>query len=200
MSTFDPAQALRIDLARGQLALSGLDSGSASRMLVPLDSMIDLLSSCEPEAITAFGAAIGTDIGRRIQTRLGSAIGQASLELYLEHLGGEVALMGLGNLSLERWGYAVVLVLQGLKDATALELLVSSLLEAALQRSLSRDVSVVSFGRPPSADSEPALKFALLGSHAKDEVEQALASGKSYGDVLTHLHQMTETAIVRGES
>lgn len=200
MSTFDPAQALRIDLERGQLSLAGMDSGSARRVLVPLESMSELLASCEPEAVTAFGAALGTDIGRRVQSRLGSAIDQASLELYLEHLGGEVALMGLGNLSLERWGYALVLVLGGVNESPALERLVQALLEAALQRSLSRDVAVVSFGRTGKGDEPAALKFAILGPHTKGDVEAALASGKSYGEVLTELHRMSQTATVRGQS
>jgi hypothetical protein len=182
MSTFDPAQALRIDLARGQLTLSG----SGDRMLVPLESLIDLLASSDHDAIAAFGASIGTDIGRRIVERLGSSIAQASVELFTEHLGGELALTGMGNLSVERWGQALVLAIEGLQDSAALELLVSALVEAAIQRSLSRDVSVVSFGRQGDV-----LKLSLLGHHAKEEVEQAMASGKSYGEVLTGLHQAT---------
>jgi hypothetical protein len=195
MSTFDPAQALRIDLARGQLSLAGSGGGSGNRLLVPLDSMIDLLSSADNDAITAFGAGIGTDMGRRVRDRLGSAVDQASVELFLEHLGGEIALAGLGSLSLERWGYALVLVLEGLKDAASLEILVAALLEAVIQRALSRDVTVVSLGR--QAD---ALKFAMLGRHAKDQVEQAMAAGKSLGDVLTQLHQSTQANATRGES
>jgi hypothetical protein len=192
MSTFDPSQALRIDLARGQLTLLG----SGDRMLVPLESLIDLLASSDHDSITAFGASIGTGIGRRIAERLGSSIDQASVELFTEHLGGELALCGLGNLSVERWGYALVLAIEGLKDSAALELLVSALIEAALQRALSRDVSVVSFGRV-----DATLKLSLLGHHAKDSVERAMTSGKSYGEVLTMLHESTQSAnSKRGES
>jgi hypothetical protein len=192
MSTFDPAQSLRIDLARGQLTLAG----SGDRLLVPMESLIDLLASSEHDAIVAFGAGIGTEVGRRVADRLGSAITQSSVELYLEHLGGELALLGLGSLSLERWGHALVLSLEGLKDSAALETVTIALLEAAIQRSLSRDVAVVSFGRQGAA-----FKMALLGHHVKDEVEGALSAGKSYGDVLSRLHQaMVATSPIRGES
>jgi hypothetical protein len=191
MSTFDPAQALRIDLARGQLTLSG----SGDRVLVPLESLIDLLASSDHAAITAFGASIGTGIGRRIAERLGSSIGQASIELFAEHLGGELALTGLGNLSVERWGHALVLSIERLTDSAALELLVSALVEAAIQRSLSRDVAVVSFGR-----HDNALKLSLLGHHVKEQVEHAIASGKTYGEVLTDLHRAPQApSSKRGE-
>jgi hypothetical protein len=196
MSTFDPAQALRIDLARGQLTLLG----SGDRMLVPLESLIDLLAASDHDAIAAFGASIGTGIGRRITDRLGASIEQASVELFTEHLGGELALCGLGSLSVERWGHAMVLAIEGLKDSAALELLVSALIEAALQRALSRDVSVVSFGR-----KDNVLRLSLLSHHAKDLVESAMTTGKSYGEVLTLLHESIQTTnstgnATRGES
>lgn len=192
MSTFDPAQALRIDLAQGKVSLAG----SGERVLVPVESLIDLLAASDEEAIRGFGASLGTDMGRRIVERLGNAVERASVELYVEHLGGELALTGLGCLSVERWGHALVVVIDGAKDSAAIETLLMALIEAVVQRSLSRDTAIVSLGR--QGDS---LKFALLGSHAKDEVEHALSTGKSYGDVLTSLHRATKAlSSNRGEA
>src|SRR5512145_1061883 len=107
-SSFDPAQALKIDLSRGQLTLAG----SSGRILVPIDGLVALLDACSEESLSAFVATLGTDMGRRIAERLGSAIEQATVELYLEHLGGELALTGLGNLTVERWGRALVLCVE----------------------------------------------------------------------------------------
>jgi hypothetical protein len=178
--TFDPAQALKIDLSRGQLTLLG----SSGRFLVPVDGLIDLLAACSPEAICAFGAGMGTDIGRRIVDRLGSAIERASVELYIEHLAGELALAGLGSLSVERWGKALVLRVEGLRDAEPLESVMISLIEAAIQRSLSRDVAVMRISK-----ERGDLRLLILGRHAQSRVEQWLTEGLSYGDVLIKLHQ-----------
>ncbi len=191
--TFDPAQALKIDLSRGQLSLMG----SSGRVLVPIDGLIDLLAASSNEVVAAFGAGMGTEIGRRIADRLGSAIERASIELYLEHLGGEIALTGLGNLSVERWGKALVLCIEGLRAAAGLESMVLSLIEAAVQRSLSRDVAVTLLSK-----GDGLLKLLVAGRHAQAQVEQWLSSGLSYGDVLTKLHQSTseQASSSRGES
>jgi hypothetical protein len=178
--TFDPAQALKIDLSRGKLTLLG----SSGRVLVPTDTLVDLLAASSAQAIKAFGAGIGTDIGRRVAERLGSAIERASVELYLEHLGGELALIGLGCLSIERWGKALVLCVDGLSDSEALKSAVLSIIEAALQRSLSRDVAVLLLSK-----GDGTVRFLVVGRHAETTVEQWLASGISCGDVLVRLHQ-----------
>jgi hypothetical protein len=192
-STFDPAQALKIDLSRGQLSLMG----SSGRVLVPTESLAELLAASTNEAISAFGAGIGTDIGRRILERLGSAIERATIELYLEHLGGELALSGLGSLSVERWGKALVLCLEGLGDSAGLESMVMSLIEAAIQRSLSRDVVVLRL-----AKTDGLLRLIVSGRHAKFQIEQWQAAGLSYGQILTNLHQnpLVEASSTRGES
>lgn len=178
--TFDPLQSLQIDLSRGQLTLQG----SSGRILVPTDGLIDLLAASSPEAISAFGAGMGTDIGRRIAERLGSAIERATVELYLEHLGGELALAGLGSLSVERWGRAMVLCVEGLPDSEPLANLVQELIGAAIQRSLSRDVAVMRLSK-----FDGTVRMLIAGSHARAQVESWLASGISYGDILTRLHQ-----------
>jgi hypothetical protein len=191
--TFDPAQALKIDLSRGRLSLLG----SSGRILVPTDTLVDLLAASSSQAITAFGAGIGTEIGRRIADRLGSAIERASVELYLEHLGGELALTGIGCLSIERWGKALVLCVEGLRDSEALESAVLAIIEAALQRSLSRDVVVLLLSK-----GDGSVRYLVVGRHAAASVEQWLDSGLSCGEVLFKLHQPfgAETGRARGES
>lgn len=191
--SFDPARALKIDLSRGQLTLQG----SSGRVLIPTEGLIELLGATSADSIAAFGAGMGADIGRRISDRLGAEIQQASVELYLEHLGGELALTGLGSLSVERWGKALVLCVEGLKLEACLERVIASLLEAALQRSLSRDAAAILLSREGGC-----LRFLVAGRHARAKVEQWLAEGVPYGDVLTKLHQATAsgTGTTRGDS
>lgn len=191
--TFDPAQSLKIDLSRGQLTLQG----SSGRILVPTDGLIDLLAASSPEVISAFGAGMGTDIGRRISERLGSAIERASVELYLEHLGGELALTGLGALSVERWGRALVLCIEGARDAAAIEALLVALIEAAIQRSLSRDVAVLRLLREAGN-----LRLLIAGKHARSQVEGWVNAGVPTSEILTRLHQLgsTESSSARGGS
>ncbi|HEY5960376.1 MAG TPA: hypothetical protein VIV60_27670 [Polyangiaceae bacterium] len=187
---FDPAQALQIDLSRGQLTLrsqtgpTATGPNAASRLLIPTEGLLDLLSTSSPDAIAALGAGIGTDMGRRVHERLGSAIERASVELYLEHLGGELALSGFGCLLVERWGHALVLCIEGQRDSEALSTLLGSMLEAAIQRSLSRDVVVIQLTK-----TEGTIRFLVAGRHAEGPVKDWLATGMSYGDVLTRLHQ-----------
>lgn len=190
---FDPAQALKIDLSRGLLTLQG----SSGRVLVPTDGLVELLTAANGDAVAAFGAGMGSEIGRRISDRLGSGIQQASVELFLEHLGGELALTGLGSLSVERWGKALVLCVEGLKVDARLERVIASLLEAALQRSLSRDVAAILLSREGAV-----LRFLVAGRHARPQIEKWLAAGIPYGDVLTKLHQasVAESGTTRGES
>jgi hypothetical protein len=190
--TFDPAQALKIDLSRGQLTLLG----ASGRILVPADGLIDLLAASTPETVAAFGAGMGTEIGRRIAERLGSAIERATVELYLEHLGGELALAGLGSLSVERWGKALVLCVEGLRDSAALVAVVLALIGAAIQRSLSRDVAVMLLTK-----GDGTVRYLVAGRHVEAQVERWLASGLEYGQVLTKLHQAygAEATGARGE-
>jgi hypothetical protein len=191
--SFDPAQALKIDLSRGQLTLQG----SSGRVLIPTEGLIELLGATSDNSVAAFGAGMGAEIGKRIADRLGAEIHQASVELFLEHLGGELALTGLGSLSVERWGKALVLCVEGLKSEACLERVIASLLEAALQRSLSRDAAAILLSREGGS-----LRFLVAGRHARPKVEQWLASGVPYGDVLTRLHQASATGsgIARGDS
>ena len=41
------------------------------------------------------------------------------MEDVLDHLGGELALLGLGSLGLERWGRALVLTVEGAPSANS---------------------------------------------------------------------------------
>ena len=103
---FDPARAVELDLRQGAIRLSD----HAPRALVPMSSLLALLHSAGLDAARAFGHRLGEAATARIASRLGSpgAIAGASAEAVVTELGAELALLGLGSLSLERWGRAAV--------------------------------------------------------------------------------------------
>ena len=178
MSTrFDPSYALEFDLGRGQIRMAN----AGERLVVPSDALLALCHGASEDAVRDFGRRLGTEAGRALLGRLGDT-GQASLEAVVEHLGGELALMGLGSLGLERWGTALVLSFTHSPLGGAGDLLLGSVLEGAAQRTFGRDVVATKLVR--DADH---VRFLITG-HAGAELALGwLASGVAWGDVLTRL-------------
>ena len=103
---FDPTHSLEFNLDRGSVKLSG----SIERVLLPADALAALVRGADVETRRDFARRLGTEAGRRVAERLD---GNASAEAVVEHLGGEVALMGMGSLGFERWGRMLVATVQG---------------------------------------------------------------------------------------
>src|SRR5512145_1547170 len=89
---FSPSQSVRFDLPRGTVSLKG----SGSRVLVPSELLAEMWASLTAEQRRDFGSRWGTELGRTVADRLGGEVERASLETVVEHLGGELALAGLG--------------------------------------------------------------------------------------------------------
>jgi len=176
-STFDPTAAVRFDLARGQIALP--DSGQ--RVLIPADALLTLCSAAEPEARQDFARRLGTEVGRRVAERLGGAE-LASAEAVVEHLGGDLALMGLGSLELERWGRALVLAFVGSPFGAAGDDLLAAALEGAIQRAFGRDVGVAKLVR-----DDARARFLVTSRAGAARVRSSLDSGRPWGEVLAEL-------------
>jgi hypothetical protein len=184
---FDPSHVLKFDLARGQVEVEG----AASRVLVPADALVELCKSAGPEALTNFGRRLGTEAGRRTADALGKGLASASLETLLEHLGGNLALMGFGSLGLERWGKALVFTVEGSPFGAAGDQLLSAVIEGALQRAAGRDAQVVLLSR-----DDKCVRLIVLSASAARSVRDWLASGTSWGEVLSRLHHSS----ARGEA
>lgn len=175
---FDPSQAVKFDLGRGVVQLDG----SADRVLVPVDALLSLCRGAGEEATRDFGRTIGNEIGRRAAGRLG-AVADASLEEVLEHVGGDMALAGIGSLGIERWGRALVMTVSDSPLGAAGDPLLAAVLEGAIQRALGRDASVV----PLARDGQWA-RLLVVGSKAATRVRGWLAEGVAWGDALARLH------------
>jgi hypothetical protein len=174
---FDPTAAVRFDLARGQIALP--DSGQ--RVLIPADALLTLCDAVEPEARKDFARRLGTEAGRRAAERL-SGSQSASAEAVVEHLGGDLALMGLGSLELERWGAALVLAVIGSPFGAAGDDLLAAALEGAIQRAFGRDVGVAKLAR-----DDGRVRFLVTSRAGATRVQSTLESGRPWGDVLSEL-------------
>ena len=174
---FDPSYALEFDFGRGQIRMAN----AGERLIVPCDALLALCDGASEDAVRDFGRRLGTEAGRALQARLGET-GQASLETVVEHLGGELALMGLGSLGLERWGQALVLSFTHSPLGNAGDLLLGSVLEGALQRAFGRDVVAAKLVR-----DNQQVRFLIAGRAGADQVNAWLSQGVTWGDALSRL-------------
>lgn len=174
---FNPSGSVSFDLVRGRVDCGG------DHVLVSADALVDLCRAAGDHAVSDFGRRVGTAAGRRIAERLGDT-SHASLEEVLEHLGGELALLGFGSLGLERWGRALVLTVDGGPFGQQLDSLIGAVLEGALQRSFGRDCHAVRLMR-----DDRQVRFLIASAAGAGKVNEWLGSGMSYGDALTRLQQ-----------
>jgi hypothetical protein len=174
---FDPSYALEFDFGRGQIRMAN----AGERVIVPCDALLALCQGASEDAVRDFGRRLGTEAGRVMNDRLGEAW-QASLETVLEHLGGELALMGLGSLGLERWGQALVLSFSHSPLGWAGDLLLASVLEGAMQRSFGRDTVAIKLMR-----DDQKVRFLMAGRSGASKAGDWLAQGVPWGDVLSRL-------------
>ena len=173
---FDPSNAVKFDLGRGHVALDG-----APRMLVPVDALLALCQGAGDEALRDFGRTLGTEVGRRVRERI--KVDQASLESVVEHLGGDLALSGLGSLAIERWGRALVMTLSDSPLGAEGDALIAAVLEGALQRGMGRDARVIKLER-----SDDRVRLLVIAPKMAQKVRGWLDAGVAWGDLLAKLH------------
>lgn len=173
---FDPTHSLEFNLDRGSVKLSG----SFERVLLPADALAALVRGADAETRRDFARRLGTEAGRRVAERLDAS---ASPESVVEHLGGEVALMGLGSLGFERWGRLLVVTVQGSPLRGEGDEILAGVVEGALQRAFGRTASVVPLQRDDSL-----ARLVVVSSGSAERVRGWLGEGVSWGDVLVRLN------------
>jgi hypothetical protein len=177
---FDPSKAVTFDLAHGLVHLDG----APSRLLVPAEALAALASAAGPEASAAFGAAIGEAMGRRVASRLGEGgVAAAPIAAVVDHLGGELALAGLGSLGVERWGRALVLVVDQSPLGDGGDLLLEATLASALGAAAGKAARVLHLAR----DGVRA-RFLVGGDAAIEKTKRWLDEGVAWGDAIVRLH------------
>lgn len=190
---FDPSKAVTFDLDRGLVQLGGTEP----RVLVPAEALSTLCDVAGPTAAAAFGRAVGEAMGERVAERLAGEAGVngASVGVVVEHVGGELSLGGMGSLSLERWGRALVLVIDRCPLGARGDGLLESVLGGALGRAAGKSVRSLFLGR-----EEARARFLITGDAGLSKVTSLLADGMSWGEALVKLHAGPPAASSRGDA
>lgn len=182
---FDPSKSVTFDLSHGLVHLDG----APLRLVVPADALGELCATAGPEATARFGRAMGETLGQRAAPRLDSGARTASVEAVLEHLGGELSLAGLGSLGLERWGRALVLVVDHSPIEGAGDALLEAVLASALEAMSGQNVRALLLGREGGR-----ARFLVAGGVGAEKVRAWLDDGLSWGEALVRLHEGTRAA------
>ncbi len=175
-ASFNPTHAVRFDLPRGTVR-SG--DGDDRLLLLSSAALMDLALSAPSEAVEALGRTLGSAIGRRVAVRLGDPA-RSSLEDFVTQLAGEVALAGMGVLSIERWGRALVVVLE---DSPLLGILLVPFVTAAVEEASNRKASGALLAHGPRA-----ARVLVSSASAVDRVRGWIASGVAWADAIARLH------------
>jgi hypothetical protein len=190
VARYRPDHDVTFDLVHGLVHLEG----APGRVLVPASALAGLCGAADPGSVAAFGKAIGHSMGLRVAKRLspiaevdesGRAAGArgASVETMVDHLGAELSLVGLGSLGMERWGRALVVVVDHCPLGGPGDALLESVIGEAIGAATARNVHAVLLGR----DSVRA-RFFLASGAAASLVRTWLRDGVPWGDTLARLH------------
>jgi hypothetical protein len=174
--SFDPTHAVRFDLPRGSVRTRGDDDPV---LLVPTAALEDLILSAPPEAAEALGRALGAAIGRRAAARMGDPQ-RASIDTFVAQLAGEAAIAGVGSLSLERWGRALVVVIE---DSPLVDTLLAPLVAAALKAASGRSAFCTLLAR-----DNRAARILVASERAIARARGWMASGMGWSEAVVKLH------------
>jgi hypothetical protein len=176
--SFDPTRAVRFDLSKGCIS-----TANERAVLLPVAALEEVVKAGGETAGAAVGLVLGTSCGRRVAARLGGVtqVNEAAIEAIIYELNGEISLTGLGSLSLERWGRAMVLVLEG--AAASSDRMISATIEGALFAATGREVGCVALSR----DQNERVRVLVASRANADRVRTWLAAGVSWADALGRL-------------
>lgn len=147
-------------------------------LLVPCSALDELALSAPAEA-EVLGRALGAAIGKRAAGRMPDPA-QATMESFVTQLAGECAVSGVGVLSVERWGRALVMVIE---ESSLAGPLLAPLVGSALEAALGKRVAATLLAR------DARLARVLVASeNAVARAREAIASGTAWGEVLAQLN------------
>ena len=188
---YRPDHDVTFDLANGLVHLEG----APGRVLVPGDALGVLCASASAEAVASFGGAIGRTMGLRIAKRLSAGsdadgasssagpVRAASLEAMVDHLGAEISLAGLGSIAIERWGHALVVIVDHSPLGARGDRLLESVVGEAIASAAARNAKAVLLGRDGAR-----ARLLITSPEAAERVKGWLQEGVAWGDALTRLH------------
>jgi hypothetical protein len=174
--SFDPTHAVRFDLPHGSVRTRGDDDRV---VLVPVAALDDLVRAMPAEGVESLGRALGAAIGRRAAKRTGD-VQQATVEGFVAQLAGEAAVAGIGSLSVERWGKALVVLVESSPLSGSLLL---PLVSAALEVASGRRVWCAALSR-----DETTARIFIGSERSVARVRESIAAGTPWSEALVRLH------------
>lgn len=190
--SFDPSEAVTFDLAFGHIHLDG----APNRVMIPAAALVKLCRAAGDDDTADIAHDIGEAMGRRIAVRLApggadddlrakrqEAVRKAGVERVISELAAEVAIAGMGSVSAERWGKALVLLVEQSPFGADGDDLLAAILQAALQTMTSSPARVVRLMR-----EDARVRFLVVSGAAVEAVRSRLIRGESWGAVLAALH------------
>lgn len=190
---FDPTGAVTFDLAAGRVQVAD----APLQVLVAADALAALAKAAGEDAVRDFGRVMGAGMGARMVKRLGAeqapdkGMTTVTVECFVEHLAAEFAIAGLGAVSLERWGQALVLIVD---HATLPASVTAPVLEGTLETATGRTVRCIKIMEAP-----PRMRFLVVGQTAAERVAQLTSEGLSWGEILVRIH-VEQSAQARGDA
>lgn len=186
-SAFNPNEAVTFDLAYGHVHMDG----APTRVIVPADALVALCRAAGEDEAAAMGHAIGDGIGRRIAVRIAggdddrvAAVRKTSIEEVVNQLAGEIAVIGIGSLSAERWGKALVFIVDQSPLGEEGDELLATILQSALAVLVGQQARVLRLHR-----EGVRARFLTVSGAVVEAVRARLERGEDWGSVLAALHQ-----------
>ena len=148
-------------------------------LLVPTAALDDLVLSASADAVEALGRALGTAIGRRAAVRMVDPLG-ASTDAFVAQLAGEAAVAGIGLLSVERWGRALVVLIE---DSPLIGTLLGPIVASAIEAASGRRAWCTLLSR-----DERVARILVASERAVDQTREWIASGMGWHEAVGKLH------------
>lgn len=143
---FDPGAFFQFDLASGTARARG-----GARVLVLSQSVLaPLIATAVQNGDLTAVRALGNQLGELVGTSLGDGAMDRPAETVLGHAANLIALYGWGRLHLERWGDAMILVVDELPPLDADNLAVAALLGGMFSTLSEQEVACVPIGETNS--------------------------------------------------
>jgi hypothetical protein len=189
---FNPSRSVVFDLARGGVhvgASPDRPSGGA-HVLVPADLLATLIDHYA--GARTIGHTIGGEVTRRALARVdsvssgrpGSNLRGLALNEVVDLVGGELALLGLGSLRVERWGDAMLFVL----DPCSLDERADAFIEGIIE-----GIVEIGGGRQAQAaliDRTNETARVLVGrAAAVDRARELAKVGTPFTEIVTELQE-----------
>ena len=160
---------LAIDMGTGALC----DTSGSPAWLIPVDALA-AFASANSDAAAMLGELVGVELGKKLSERIA-----LQTDLFVERLAGECALRGYGQVSLERWGDALVIRARDTKLGSAfLAAFFSGVLKGASQR----DVRCAALGT-----TDDVMRFLVCAPEVVPHINERIASGESWQNAIVSL-------------